>query len=367
MRLPNVWGLGQARIHSSLLLMLLLLSMLLLFVGVSRPGFSELLPAALTLPVVWVVSLAVRVAAQQLVLGESSIELETTVGPTGNLATDYEYLPAPQMLLYAVVGQTASLALVLLGSVVSAALIQADGRVVVAAELLDFKGGWGSDAWASQIMWVNLFIAALHLLPTVPFDMRAALFSLFSLRSRNAQEPLVFRKVAVLVSHLSAFMLGIGLSAVALSLVWRQEIIGWYAAVAAAVYLFVAAQWEASRADELEEQYMPVLPRAHAAHGQRPARPHLKFRPIGEGGDEHSLHGSQPATEDQRPEVAAEALSSADFVYEPSDDSPRESLDIDEILRKLHRDGSQSLTRLEQEALLNASQRLQAKRSRTRS
>ena len=81
MRLPDVWGLGQARIHSSLLLMLATLSILLVFVGVSRPGFAEFLPAALTLPIVWVISLAVRVAAQQLVLGESSIEMETTVGP----------------------------------------------------------------------------------------------------------------------------------------------------------------------------------------------------------------------------------------------------------------------------------------------
>lgn len=368
MRLPNVWGLGQARIHSSLLLMLTSLSILLVFIGLSRPDFAEFLPAALTLPIVWVVSLAVRVASQQLVLGESSIEMETTVGPTGNLATDYEYLPAPRMLFYAVVGQTASLALVLLGSVVSAALIQADGSVVVAAELLDFKGGWGSDAWASQIMWVNLFIAALHLLPTVPFDMRAALFGIFSLQNQNAQEPLVFRKVAVLVSHLSSLMLGVGLSAVVVSLIWRQEIIGWYAAIAAAVYLFVAAQWEASRAEELEEQYMPVLKRTHAAHPQRSNRPHLKFRPRAEGRDDRRPPaGNLPATDDQRLDVTGEALASDGFGDESPAEDAQGALDIDEILRKLHRHGSHALSRHEQEALLNASQRLQAKRSRTRS
>lgn len=367
MRLPNVWGLGHARIHSSLLLMLASLAILLVFIGLSRPDFAELLPAALTLPIVWVVSLAVRVASQQLVLGESAIEMETTVGPTGNLATDYEYLPAPRMLLYAVVGQTASLALVLLGSVVSAALIQADGRVVVAAELLDFKGGWGSDAWASQIMWVNLFITALHLLPTIPFDMRAALFGIFSLQNQNAQEPFVFRKVAVLVSHLSSLMLGAGLSAVAVSLMWRQEIIGWYAAIAAAVYLFVAAQWEASRADEIEEQYNPVLARAHAAHPPRSNRPHLKFRPFAEGRDDNGmLSAKQPTTEEQRSDLIGEALASDVFGGESSADDTQSAMDIDEILRKLHRQGRHALSRHEQEALLNASQKLQAKRSRTR-
>lgn len=361
MRLPNVWGLGHARIHSSLLLMLFALASLLLIIGGSRTGFTDLLPAALTLPIVWVVSLAVRVAAQQLVLGESSIEMETTVGPTGNLSTDYEYLPPPRMLLYALVGQTASLALVLLGSVVSAALIQADGRVVVAAELLDFNGGWGSDAWASQIIWVNLFITALNLLPTVPFDMRAVLFSIFSFQQRNAHEPLVFRRVAVLVSHLSSFMLGIAVAAVVLSVILRQEIIGWYAAAAAAVYLFVAAQWEASRADDLEEQYMPVLPRKHAAHDSQSGLPHLKFRPTAGG----PLATNQPAVEAPLAKATAEAMSNDDIADKPLGDDLHESLDIDEILRKLHHHGSQALSRHEQEALFNASQRLQAKRSRS--
>ncbi|MCA9183836.1 MAG: hypothetical protein KDA51_20380, partial [Planctomycetales bacterium] len=183
MRLPNVWGLGQAQIHSSLLILLAALSILVAMAGLSRPGLSEMLPAAITLPIVWVVSLAVRVASQQLALGPTAIEMETTVGPTGNLSTDYEYLPGRRMLLYAAAGQTASMGLVLLGAVVSAALIQAQGRVVEPADLLDLKGGWHSGAWASQIMWVNLFLTCLHLLPTVPFDMRAALFGVFSLQN----------------------------------------------------------------------------------------------------------------------------------------------------------------------------------------
>lgn len=367
MRLPNVWGLGQAQIHSSLLILLAALSILVAMAGLSRPGLSEMLPAAITLPIVWVVSLAVRVASQQLALGPTAIEMETTVGPTGNLSTDYEYLPGRRMLLYAAAGQTASMGLVLLGAVVSAALIQAQGRVVEPADLLDLKGGWHSGAWASQIMWVNLFLTCLHLLPTVPFDMRAALFGVFSLQNRNAQEPFVFRKVAVLVSHFSTFMLGMGMSTLLMSLIWQREIIGWYAATAAAVYLFVAAQWEASRADELEEQYMPVLPRSHAPHAKQSRRPHLKFRPITEPGTARGTPQSQGGLTESAPpaELADDSFSTEIRGEEFSKDSSLASLDIDEILRKLHRQGRDALSRHEQEALLNASQKLQEKRSQS--
>lgn len=367
MRLPDIWGLGHAQIHSSLLIMLAALSILVALVGFSRPGFWELLPAAITLPIVWVVSLAVRVAAQQLVLGQTAIEMETTVGPTGNLSTDYEYLSGRRMLLYAAAGQTASMGLVLLGAVVSAALIQAQGRVVEPARLLDLRGGWQSGAWASQIMWVNLFLTFLHLLPTVPFDMRAALFGVFSLQHRNAQEPIVFRKVAILVSHFSTFMLGMGMSTLLMSLIWQREIIGWYAATAAAVYLFVAGQWETSRADELEEQYMPVLPRSHAPHAKHSQRPHLKFRPIPEQGNARSTPQSQNSISESLPpaELADDSLSPVIFGGEFSDADSRMPLDIDEILRKLHRQGRAALSRHEQEALLNASQKLQQKRSQS--
>lgn len=368
MRLPNVWGLGQAQIHSSLLIMLAALSILVALVGFSRPDFSELLPAAITLPIVWVVSLAVRVAAQQLALGQTAIEMETTVGPTGNLSTDYEYLPGRRMLLYAAAGQTASMGLVLLGAVVTAALIQAEGRVVEPAKLLDLQGGWHSGAWASQIMWVNLFLTCLHLLPTVPFDMRAVLFGVFSLQSRNAQEPFVFRKVAVLVSHFSTFMLGMGMSTLLMSLIWQREIIGWYAATAAAVYLFVASQWETSRADELEEQYMPVLPRSHAPHAKQSQRPHLKFRPITEPGKARGAPQSQNSLTESFPpaELADDSFSKDISGEEFSKGNSLASLDIDEILRKLHRQGREALSRHEQEALLNASQKLQEKRSQSR-
>lgn len=359
MRLPNIWGLGHAEIHSSLLIMLGLLSLLIASVGFSRPGFAELIPLAITLPIVWIVSLAVRVAAQQLVLGESSIEMETTVGPTGNLSTDYEYLPPKRILMYAAAGQLATLALVLLGFLVTAAIAQAgEGRELTAAGLLDLKGGWSSAAWASQIMWVNVFLGLLHFLPTVPFETRAILFALFSLPHRRPQEPFVFRRMAVLVSHLATFMLGAGLATLLISLAWRQEILGWYAAVAAAVYLFVAGRWESSRADELEEQYAPVLHR-HARHGRQPPAPHLKYRVDGKGGASEG----QPV---QQPERPSAQLPGDDAMLAEFDETLLQpTVDIDEILRKLHRQGRESLSPSEQEALLSASRELKERRGQT--
>ncbi len=369
LRLPNVWGLGQAEIHSSLLIMLGVLALLTAGVGFSRPGFEELIPVAMTLPVVWVLSLAVRVAAQQLVLGESSIEMETTVGPTGNLSTDYEYLPPKRILVYALAGQLATLGLALLGFTVSAALVQAGETPVTSmANLFDLKGGWRSEAWASQIMWVNLFLSVLHLLPTVPFDSRAVLFAVFSFPHRMAQEPHVFRRLATLVSHLATFMLGIGLSTMVTSLVLRQEILGWYAAVAAAVYLFVAGRWESSRAEELEEQYAPVLHR-HSRHQSGVKSAHLQFGVEPGNPETGRKHPARRKTGDEAlaPVDSSAAQSAADAVAsEFAEQTMLAGTDIDEILRKLHREGRDALSDGEQQALLSASRELNARRSQTK-
>lgn len=350
MRLPNIWGLGQAEIHSSLIILLAILSLLIAVLGVSRPGFAELLPAAVTLPVVWVLSLAVRVAAQQLMLGENSQDMETTVGPTGNLATDYEYLPAKQILFYSLAGQLATCGLALLGFVVNAAISQNLTSQLTLAQVFDLKGGWGSQAVASQIMWINLFLCVLHLLPTVPFDMRATIFAVFSLRNRNAQEPLVFRKLAGLVSHLSTFMLGIGLTTLVFSWVLGREIVGWYAAIAAAVYLFVAGQWESSRAEELEEQYAPVPTLKFRHHAGYTQHTHLHFQ-------------ERSAAEEHSDEVAG--LAAGDVASPLADlEEPSLALDVDEILRKLHREGPESLSTQEQQALLSASRKLKERRAK---
>lgn len=142
MRLPTSWGLGQADIHSSLLITLGALSGVILLVGISRPGLRELLTLSVTLPVVWIVSLAVRIAAQQLSIGGYSLDMKTTVGPSGNLSTDYEYLPAPRIIAYAVAGQLATFGLVMLGMVVNAAMTPSTHGELSVAQLLDLSGGW---------------------------------------------------------------------------------------------------------------------------------------------------------------------------------------------------------------------------------
>lgn len=358
MRLPNKWGLGQAEIHSSLFIMLGLLMLLVAGVGFTRPGLAELIPIAVTLPVVWVVSLAVRVAAQQLVLGESAVEMETTVGPTGNLSTDYEFLPPKRILIYALAGQLATLGLALLGFMISAAILHAgEATEITVAGLLDLKGGWRSEAWASQIMWVNIFLGALHLLPTVPFDSRAILFALFSLPLRTAQEPHVFRRMALLVSHCAMFMFGVGVSLLVMNFVLRHEVAGWYAAVAAAVYLFVAGRWESARADELEEQYAPVSHR-HVSHGRIAKAPHLKFRI--DGGQAVGGQSSQKSTEATLTPSEVAGLLQGD-----GEPSLLAATDIDDILRKLHREGRQSLSPGEQQALLSASRQIKERRGQT--
>lgn len=347
MRLPNSWGLGQADIHSSLLVTLGVLSGVILLVSISRPGFRELSTLAVTLPVVWIISLAVRIAAQQLSIGGYSLDMTTTVGPSGNLSTDYEYLPASRIIGYAVAGQLATVGLVLLGMIVNAAMTPATSGDLGLAQLLDLSGGWGSRAWATQIMWVNLFIAVLNLLPTVPFDMRAAVFAMFSKRNRNAQEPVVFRRIAAFDSHLAAMLLGGGLTAAIAGLAFGQEIVGWYASVAAAVYLFVASCWEVSRAEGIEEQYAPVHTRIVRKGQAHSTVPHL----------------SSERRPDAVSDIAKSAKKSAEELFEDFSQEPEPvPTDVDEILRKLHREGSRSLSPHEQEALLIASRELKEKR-----
>ncbi len=349
MRLPSSWGLGQADVHSSLLITLVIMSGMILILSQTRPGFSELRTVAITLPIVWIVSLAVRIAAQQLSIGGYSLDMHTVIGPSGNLSTDYEYLPAARIFAYASSGQLATCGLMLLGMVVNAAMTPSTDGILQWAQLFDLTSGWGSRAWATQIMWVNIFIGILNLLPTVPFDTRAAVFAYYSSRSRHAQEPRVFRRIATFDSHLAALMLGAGVMAAAMGIFLQREMVGWYAAVAAAVYLFVASCWETSRAEEVEEQYAPI-PTRTLRHDPAPSKvSHLSFE----------------NRRDPVAEFVEEASQSAEEILsEYSHEAVVQHIDIDEILRKLYREGPESLSMLEQEALLSASRELKQKRGK---
>lgn len=372
-------GIGQSDIHSSLIVTLAVISAALLLISFARPGLAEFRSAALTLPVVWLLSLIVRIAAQQLAIGDFSHESDTTVCPTGNLQTEYEYLPARAILAYSMAGQLASVGLMSVGLVVNAAMTPtSDGQITI-AQLLGFSGGWNSQAWATQIFWVNVFLFGLHLLPTVPFDMRALVFSCYSWKSRTAQEPQVFRRIASLNSHLSSLVLGIGLSLIGLGFVIGQEALGWYAVIGA-IYLFVASQWEHSRADDLDEQFMhnKRVQQSNSLNPSQLLRPHLEFeiRSDDEQLDAVDLLGNadRPLSDaDAKGSLAFESMDdgfdfSEEVAEEPYGSSGEAKLeeelpDIDEILRKVHKDGYLSLSEIEREALLIASREMKEKRN----
>ena len=356
MSLPSRWGLGHSDIHISLLFTLGLVFAGLAGLAASNPSYYELHTAAITLPIVWTLSLAVRIAAQQLSVGPYSHEMMTHVGPSGNLSTDYEFLPAGRVLSYSLAGQLATCGLLMVGVLVNAAMLPVvDGRLEL-PRLLDFVCGWGSRAWATQIMWVNAFIGLVNLLPTVPFDMRATFFAVYSRRQRHVQEPSVFRKLASLDSHLSAVMAGVAGTAVVVGFAVGTEVVGWYAAAAAAVYLFVAGRWEGSRALDLEEQYAPIAPRALRA-APAPAISNT-------GGEPEVNQGLANLSAADAEEISNSLFLSSGDQHDGDAAFEEQAVDIDEILRKLHREGADALSLSEQQALLSASRELQQKRSK---
>lgn len=344
--LPSSPSGSQIQLHSSLLIAIPACSAILTILSLSSPAMYELRWAAITMPLVWLASLAVRVAAQQLALGAHANRFETVVGPAGNLSTDYEELEGPLMFSYGMSGQLATFCLAILGFVVSAAVAPTHQASFTAADLLDFKCGWDSHAWASQIMWLNLFIASLHVLPTFPFDMRASFFALCKIRYRRLSLVRVYRSLGSANSHLSCLFMGIGVTCGLLE--WNREslVTGWYIFITAAVYLFVSSRWEHARAAEIDEPMAAIEPisvvRRDTAHAHRPDS-HF-------GSDNHFVD-SDSSLSTSPESSSSDSRAVAQF-----------NSDVDEILRKLHHQGHASLTPHEKETLLNASRRLKAKR-----
>jgi hypothetical protein len=350
-RQPCNWV--RANIHGSLLLTLGLISAGVLFAANYKQEWAELKPWAFTLPVVWIVSLAVRVAAQQLALGSAASDLQIRLGPTGNISTDYEYLRPGQIFRYAMVGHLATLSLLALGSVVCAALLPVERGNGSWSALIDVNGGVDSLAWAAQIIWVNALIFTLNLLPTIPFDNRALLYSLAILYHRQ-DEVMVLRRLAALNSHLAAGFLGGALSVFLIFSALEMDPMGWYLLAASGIYLIVAGRWEKTRANELEESSVTFGHQRLERRSQKIAfKNNQKMIFNGEFND---------------PEVALTALPSPNCEQTSSEavrvNEPRMQVSeayLDEILRKLHREGAGSLSIKEQEALLTASQRLKEK------
>jgi hypothetical protein len=347
--LPRGWI--RANVHPSLLLTLGLIAGGSLAVGYTHQGFTELKPLALTLPIVWVVSLAVRIAAQHFAIGADSIEMHTKLGPTGNLSTDYEFLRPWQIFRYAIAGQAATISLLSIGGLVCAVLLPVGNSSSSWMTLVEPRGGWDSLAWATQIIWVNALVFALNLLPTIPFDNRALLYSLAMLHRRH-EEAKVLRRLAGFNSHLAFALLGVSLAVFAISSTLELQPMGWYLFAAAGVYLLVSSRWEVSRAAQLEEQCVSfgaarVERRSRRSSGRQPKR-----EPVKESEDTVPASAFHPVdAEDQE----------ADSVTIREPRMHVSEAYLDEILRKLHREGTAALSVREQEALLTASQKLKEK------
>ncbi len=193
------------------------------------------------------------------------------------------------------------------------------------SELLDIQVRLTSRAWAFQIMVAQSVYWQLHLLPTVPFDMRALVYACNRIRDRRTSQARIYQKLASMDSHLSCILLGIGLTCMVFQLNFTSVITGWYGFIAAAVYLFVGGRWKAARLQSSTNRPTKSPPTCVDAIPLMHVNPTLPS-----GSLRVSPHGAHYAMQD-------------------SDVIP--ALDIDEILRKLHREGESSLSDDERQAL----------------
>lgn len=285
--------------------------------------------AAITIPIVWLFSLAVRIAAQWLAIGTQA-GFEFVVGPTGNLSHEYDQLSGPNMMSYAVAGQSATMILALVGVLVLGASPTSPGLTI--ASLLELQTGWHWNAWASQLLWVNGVLFAMHMLPASPFDARALYVGWHHISHPGATTGAVCRALSAIDSHIGTAVAGFSLAMIFTRMMESQTTGLWYFLLMISIYLLVVSQIEAYHAHQAEEFLDPPAPR-------RRQRPQLASYP-------DSAYAKY-----------------ADFEEDALDiPSPHEVLDVDEILRKLHREGQDSLSAFEKEALLSASRELKARR-----
>ncbi len=353
--------LGRLRFHKSFWGCLAALSAAFGFASISQPSFYELRTVAISLPIIWFSSVLIRATAQQLALGEFSREANWVVGPTGNFSLGYETQSRGQTLAYAVSGQLAGLALMAIGW---GTVGLTDLSQNAAVGIVDFRGGWTLYALATQLFWVNAFLIVLHLMPTVPFDMRALLWGMLSGRSSGTTlEPRILGQLNAALTHLAAATFAAGCV-----LLWVAVGLGvdnpWYAFWGGGIYLFVAARWEASRGLEAERTYAPQFrPISRSDKGSRePGAIHLGGSRIANSAE--SIR-EKSESEDEPDWIESLFDAATESVPKPVVESRRvvSDLEIDEILRKLHREGRAALLPAEQEALMLASQRFSERRT----
>lgn len=285
--------------------------------------------AAITIPFVWLASVAVRILAQRLAIG-SQADFELVVGPTGNISHEYDQLSGPNMMSYAVAGQSATMIMALVGVLILGATPSSPGLTL--ASLLELQTGWHGNAWASQLLWVNGFLFAMHLLPASPFDARALYVGWCHISHPGMTSGSVRRSLAAANSHIGTAVAGFSLAMIVSRMTENQPAGVWLFLLTVSIYLLFMSQMEAYQGQQEDELLEPPAPRKR-----------------------------------QRPQLASYPDSAfskfANFDEEPLDaPSPHEVLDVDEILRKLHREGQASLSAFEKEALLSASREIKARR-----
>lgn len=361
-------GSDTMRIHPTFPVSVVFIGMLFPIASWIGLAPREMATVVTTLPFIWVGSVVVRFASQQYFLGSYAVETQFVIGPTGNQSIDYEFLPRSRLAAYAFAGQFASLVLVAVGLLVVIATLGAasSGAEWYLHNLLDFRGGWSNRAIGSQIAWVNLFLLALHCLPTVPFDMRAAVFGAIRRGEPMAFEPRALRNMSGIDTHLAAAFLGVGAASLVISVAAGVST-GWYAFLGAAMYLFVAGRWEGARAVEAEQQYshMPVRESFPSRRQPIAKGPHFQMsaNDDDEGLERTSIEDVNVLERDHAIEALEEGARSQDSL--DSDELAEEALanlDLDEILRKLHREGADSLSNVERDCLMIASKELNARR-----
>lgn len=334
--LPYQIGMDRVSIHFSAIVALAFAAVALAVLSMRSGVYTEFRSTVLTLPIVWTISLAVRSAAQWLSIGSHSDEFEMVIGPAGNISNDYERLSGPAMLSYAVAGQSATLLLGLLGLLVVGAIAPTPAAGITIASLLDFRPGVDSGAWASQIVWVNLFLFTSHLLPATPFDARALVVGWCRVTQPSMSAGRIHRMLASTDSHLAFALAGVSLAMIVANMNSFDNIPIWYALLFVSIFLLTVSQYEtyqAYREDVLAEPLQPLLRRRDPASSIMQPQSTLSNGYTGLSGYAQPTTASNPAD------------------------------DVDEILRKLHREGQDSLSSVEREALMNASRALKARRS----
>lgn len=326
---PRQMHLRGIYIHVSTLLAIPLAALAIFLVPLFTSLDGQWKVAAITIPLVWLTSLGIRILAQWLSLGSQS-DFDLVVGPTGNISQEYDQLTGPNMMSYAVAGQSATMIMALIGALVLGATNSSP--VLTFASVLELQTGWHLNAWASQLIWVNTFLFCMHLLPAAPFDARALYVGWRHISQPGVSAGTIHRLLSSVNSHIGTALASFSLAMLMVRIMENQPAGVWHFLLMVSIYMFVVSQiegYQGQRADELTE---PPTPRRR-----------------------------------QRPQLASYSDTSfskfSDYDEDPLDiPSPHEVLDIDEILRKLHREGQESLSAFEKEALLSASRELKARR-----